>query len=188
MNQDSQSYDRFVTTEVTNFLVPDFDLEESDLLARNIQRSRDHGLPSYNDFREFCGLPRACSWDEPPEEIRPNVWAKLQDIYETTGDIELFPAGIAEVPFDGGVVGRTFNCLLTEQFKRLKFGDRFFFTHSDQAGSFTDEQLNNLRVRNLGDIICDNTDIPEVRDNVFLQRCGTKLCGNHNKLDLSLFD
>lgn len=187
LNQDSQSNDRFITTDVTNFLIPGFDLEPSDLVSRNIQRGRDHGMPTYNDFREFCRLPRACSWNQPPAEIRPEVWARLRSVYRSPADIELFPGGLAEVPFDGGIVGRTFNCLISEQFRRLKFGDRFFFTHSNQVGSFSDEQLANLRLRNLGDIICDTTDIPEVRDNVFLQRCGVKSCGNHNKLNIRLF-
>lgn len=35
-----------------------------DLLAVDIQRSRDVGVPPYNVFREQCGFPRAYKFED----------------------------------------------------------------------------------------------------------------------------
>ena len=40
------------------------DFSRRDLMALNIQRARDHGLPDYNSIREAYGLSRVDSWED----------------------------------------------------------------------------------------------------------------------------
>ncbi len=124
LHQPARSIDHFVSQDVTQFLFGNVNGIGQDLLARNIQRGRDHGLAPYNEYREFCGLPRACSWDKPPIEIEFPLWTRLQEIYDRPSDIDLFVGGLMETPYNGGVVGRTFNCIIAQQFRDVKFGDR----------------------------------------------------------------
>ena len=56
-----------VSSSLQNFLIDKptnkFPLQ-IDLAATNINRGRDHGIPSYNKFREFCGFRKAASFAE----------------------------------------------------------------------------------------------------------------------------
>ena len=47
-------------------------------------------------------------------------------------------------------------------------GDRFFFTHKYQSGSFTKPARTTLINRTLAGIICDNTDITALPPNTLL--------------------
>ena len=51
---------------------------------------------------------------------------------------------------------------------KSKNGDRFFYTHTSQNGSFTKSARTILKKRTLAGIICDNTDISAIPANVFL--------------------
>ena len=96
-----------------------------DLAAINIQRGRDHGLPEYNAWRARCGLKAAETFDDLRAEISSReVRDKLRELYGHPGNVDLWVGGILEDQVDGAKVGPTFRCLLVEQFKRLRDGDR----------------------------------------------------------------
>lgn len=52
-------------------------------------------------------------------------------------DIDLFSGAISERPEGNGLVGPTFACILSEQFRNLKFGDRFWFETRDPVTGFS---------------------------------------------------
>lgn len=99
-----------------------------DLAAINIQRGRDHGLTDYNQWRKFCNLSLALTFDDLKSEIGNNkIRNKLRKLYGNPNNIDLWVGGIAEDVMPGAKVGPTFRCLLIEQFRRLRDGDRFYF-------------------------------------------------------------
>ena len=47
-----------------------------DLVAINIQRGRDHGIPGYNALRELCGKPKANNFDDLNDTMVPGKQLK----------------------------------------------------------------------------------------------------------------
>ena len=77
-----------------------------DLVSRNIQRGRDHGIPGYAVLRTACGLAELNnSFDAPPVEIDSTIWRKLLNTYKNdSSQIDGFTGGLAETsPSDGQV-------------------------------------------------------------------------------------
>nr|XP_040563711.1 peroxidase mlt-7-like [Lepeophtheirus salmonis] len=186
--QSAQSPDRFIIDDFTRFLFREKNSKfGQDLMARNIQRSRDHGLPPYGAFRQACGLKPICNWKTRPSSISKQNWNLLKRWYKSPNDIDLFVAGVAETPLSGSVLGETFACLIGRQFRALRDGDRFFFTHYGQSGSFTFEQIKSIRKRTLSQIICDNTQIKRVPISIFLRKSRKVYCSKHSTLNIDLF-
>lgn len=123
ITQEPQTFDSFFTTEVTDHLFQKNHRRENfgqDLLALNIQRGRDHGIPGYNAYRKACGLRELSNWNQRPTEIEKEYWDKLKSVYSHVDDIDLYVGGVGEKSVRGGVVGPTFACLISDQVKNSR--------------------------------------------------------------------
>lgn len=105
------SFDPHFTDEVQNHLFEtsanDVQTRRFSLSAINIMRGRDHGLPSYNEFRKLVGLKIAKNFDE-LTEVAPLIRKKLRRVYKNVNDVEAFTGGTSEIPMDGALLGPTF--------------------------------------------------------------------------------
>jgi len=116
--QAAQTFDQFITKEVTNFLFAkqsDNFFFGEDLVTRNIQRGRDHSIQPWLSYREWCGLPTHNDWNIVPSDVRREKWNTLKKLYSRVADIDLFTGGLAETPVPGGTVGQTFACIIGYQ-------------------------------------------------------------------------
>ena len=76
-----------------------------DLMAINIQRARDHGLPGFAHYREVLGLGAVNSFDDLSDSFSSEQIARFKAVYKNVKDIDVFPGSIAESPFPGSVLG-----------------------------------------------------------------------------------
>ncbi|XP_055300072.1 peroxidase [Sitodiplosis mosellana] len=160
MNQVAQAMDDSITQEVTNHLFKkDGNRFGHDLVSFNMQRGREFGVPGYMEFRKFCGLSVANSWEEMGGSMTNETIYRYQSIFEHPSDIDLWSGGVSEKALPGSMLGPTFACIIATQMSYVRRGDRFWFELPNQPSTFTPEQLQELRKAKLSRVICDNTDL-----------------------------
>jgi hypothetical protein len=160
----SEKIDNFVIDEVRNFLFGEpAPMGGFDLASLNIQRGREHGLPSYNQFRTEMGLGAKNSFSDLTGG-NEDLAAKLAAVYVNVNDVDLWVGGLSEPPVSGGMVGETFAIILKDQFERVRDGDRYWY----QNRGLNSMQLDMIENTLLSDIIRRNTAIESIQQNVFL--------------------
>ncbi|XP_037896424.1 peroxidase [Glossina fuscipes] len=141
----------------------------SDLKALDIQRGRDFGVRSYNDFREYCGLARASTWSDFGKEISLKKISILRRLYNSVDDVDLSVGGSLETHAAEAIFGPTFQCIVGKQFLKTRKADRFFFEHDNSFGGFNQGQLAEIRKVTLAGLICKNGDnISYIQTNVYV--------------------
>jgi hypothetical protein len=159
---DAQEVDLLAVRDVRNLLFGPPGAGGSDLIARDIQRGRDHGLTDYNSMRAAYGLPRVTQWSQITSDVQ--VQHKLQQLYGSLDNIDAFVGALAEDHAPGADVGPLTKAVLVNQFTRLRDGDRLFFLNQQ----WTPEEVTILRQGNtLAKVIENNTGLTNLQSNVF---------------------
>ena len=163
--QQAQEIDMLLVDEVRNLLFAAPGGPGSDLAALNIQRGRDHGLPDYNTVRSAYGLPPANTFDD--VSSNPDAQHTMRNAYGEVQHLDLWTGGLAEDHVPGAMIGETFHTIITDQFRRLRDGDRYWF-ENDPYFLANMELLAEVRTTTLAEIMRRNTPIgDEISDNVF---------------------
>ena len=158
-----QEIDPFVVADLRNFLFAQHGEGGMDLIAINLQRGRDHGLPSLNQAREALGLVPHKGF----ASITSNhaIVSALEAAYGEVDLIDLWIGAMAEDHVEGASVGETLATALAMQFSHLRDGDRFFFL-VDEA--LSEEEKEMIRRTTLADVIRRNTQMQNIQDSVFM--------------------
>lgn len=131
----AQQIDTLVVDALRNFLFSDVPEEGGfDLVALNLQRGRDHALPSYNDIRRIFRLRPRRSFREITRNI--NLQLALFHLYGTPDRVEAWVGMMAEDHVPGAAAGETLLVVWAAEFARLRDGDRFFYLESRQFPPF----------------------------------------------------
>ncbi|XP_034116256.1 chorion peroxidase [Drosophila albomicans] len=154
--QPMQEVDSSITHGLSRYLFRGDNPFGLDLAALNIQRGRDQGLRSYNDYLELMGAPKLRHFGIFPKEVAD----RLSSVYRSPDDIELWVGGLLEKAVQDGFVGITFAEIIADQFARFKQGDRYFYEYDEKVNptAFKPEQLQEIRKATMARLICDNAD------------------------------
>uniref|UniRef100_A0A0K2TLR4 Peroxidasinlike [Acyrthosiphon pisum] n=1 Tax=Lepeophtheirus salmonis TaxID=72036 RepID=A0A0K2TLR4_LEPSM len=196
-NQKIEEYDSFIESDLRNRLFEEIKSRNSsfvphsglDLAALNIQRGRDHGIPGYVKYRNWCKKENITSFNELRRVFNKTIIRKLKSVYKNVQDIDLFTGGILEESMKGGLVGETFGCIIGLQFKHLRYCDRYWFENPFPYMRFTRAQLREIKKVSLASIVCRNCDQPRnfqkfIMDMPNDQNNYKLKCSSHPNIDL----
>ncbi|RWS10581.1 peroxidase-like protein [Dinothrombium tinctorium] len=162
--------------------------------TRAIQRGRDHGIPSYLKWLHYCRKLTGQQFDEiktwsDVEKARlfsAKVYNKIKSLYESPNDVDFVIGSFLEASESKSSLPATLKCVISEQFSRLRQGDRYWYENGNMVASFSREQLEQLRKVSFARIVCDNFDnvkvVPRKAFQAVSQSNSKELCTDEMKL------
>lgn len=145
-SQAAEREDNIITPDLRGQVYGPFHYSRRDLMAINIQRGRDHGLPDYNSARIAYGLDPVRNFEDinalygADETVTENI-ENLRAVYNNDiSKCDIWACGLAEtIPSNDtneemSGPGELFTEILFDQFMRIRHGDRFWYENYEQNG------------------------------------------------------
>lgn len=161
-----ENTDTQVVDDLRNFLFGRPGQGGLDLASVNIQRGRDHGLPSFNAVRESFGMSRIEKFSDLTDS--QDVAKALESVYDSPDELDPWVGFLAETHEADASVGATLKKVLVDQFTRLRDGDRFFYKNDPDVARLAPD----IESTRLVDIVKRNTQIENIQDELFVARDG----------------
>ncbi|XP_034943061.1 dual oxidase 2-like [Chelonus insularis] len=154
----AEEEDHKIVEDLRGSVFGPLEFSRRDLMALNIQRARDHGVPDYNTARKAYNLPRVNSIDH-FRNVHPKIKEEFLTMYNSSfDDIDIWIGGILETE-DGP--GELFRTIIADQFERIRNGDRFWFENTHN-GLFTPEEIERIQDLTFNQILLTVTDVGEL--------------------------
>ena len=180
-SQATEREDTIITPDLRGNVFGPLDYTRRDLMAVNMQRARDHGLPDYNSARISYGLPPRESFDQINElygldPIITESIENLRDVYNNEiSRCDIWACGLAETLSSDSELreisgpGELFTEVLFDQFMRVRHADRFWYENVNN-GIFSPEEIKSIKDFSIKDIIVQVSHIrrEDISDNPFL--------------------
>lgn len=151
VTQHAQNLDLYLIDDIRNLLFGPPGSGGLDLGSLNLQRARDHGLPTYAQARRDLGLGAPSNFAQMSTD--PEVLARLNSTVRSPETLDLWVGGLAEDPLPGSLVGELFQTILREQFIGLRDGDRLWYSRQlprELAELAEEQSLSRILARNSG--------------------------------------
>ncbi|KAJ6643964.1 Peroxidase [Pseudolycoriella hygida] len=179
--------------ELRNRMMRDSKGMGTDLFSFDINRGRDHGIPSFPDLLSYCtnSSTEINSWTDLDQYFTPATLDTLQAVYSSHRDIDLLVGVLQERrSTERSTLGPTGICIIGLQFRQLKYGDRFYYQWTDGPHPFTQPQLAEIEEFSMAKFLCSVTSLTSVPTNSFLTPSATNpmvSCASIPKFNFALF-
>ncbi len=181
LNSNSRRMDEFMNNVLTSQLFQTSISPGMDLASLNIQRGRDHGLPPYTVFRNFC--TRQFGQASPFENDLTLV--RFLQLYGTLDTLDLWVGGLAEDRLPESLLGATFACIFGLTFQAVRNGDRFWY---ERNFAFSRAQRRAIQADTLSRVLCDNSDnMVTIQPDAFVTNQTRVPCSSLPRIDFSLW-